>query len=128
MKVMRLVVLLAVLASDLLSADSKAVSLLVRVMPQAVVTMQGPDIVGVTIRLSAMSQAQLWIAASCSVPSAAGRTIAQSGTYVFPVSTLSGTGRLVCLSSAMDGLLESAALIVPILEAARCANSTCYLL
>jgi len=128
MKIMRAVLLLAVLAGNLVAADSRSVSLWVRVIPDALVTAQGSDMVGVKIRLSAIAQAQLWIADSCTVASPASRPIPESGTYAIPISTLPGTGHMVCLASPADGLLESAPLNSPVLEAVHCTNSTCYLL
>jgi hypothetical protein len=104
---MRTVALFALLAAGLMAADSKSTTLTIRVAPEALVTMEGTETVSVKIRLSAKSQAQLWIADSCSAPPGASQTIAQSGSYTIPVATLSGTGSLVCLSDASDGILTS---------------------
>jgi len=68
----------------------------VRAMPEAAVTLRGTDMVSVRIRLSAMSHAQLWIADSCSVPSAASRAIPQFSTYAILCDSYLGsvpTGR-----------------------------------
>jgi hypothetical protein len=120
MTILKAVVILMLFAIDMVSADSISTTLSVRIMPQVVLSMQG-EVVAVRIRLSDMGKAEVWMADSCAIPLADSKIIARSGTYEIALSTLSGTGRLLCLHSAIDGLSESA----PLPQSFRCPDATC---
>lgn len=111
------------------AADHKTAAISVLVVPEAMLSVQGADIVGVRIRLSQSAKAQVWIGDNCLVPLPNSRSIGQSGEYNIALSTLPGTGRMVCLLSATDGLAKSAPLPrARIADAVRCENSTCYVM
>jgi hypothetical protein len=123
---MKAITILALLAMNLAAADSKSSIITVRVVPEVAISVKGMESVGVRIRLSPMAKAQLWIGDNCSNPPAASHIIGQSGTYEVPMALLPGVGRMVCLISAVDGLIETAPLLAPRLaDSVRCADSTC---
>jgi hypothetical protein len=101
----------------------------VRVGPEALVTVNGTQSVAVRIRLSAGATAQVWIGDTCSAPFPAGHSIGQSGLYEIPIALLPGSGGMICLVSAQDGLAEGVPMLAPkAADAVRCTNSTCYVL
>lgn len=125
----RWIAVLGVVAVHLMAADWKPSAVTVRVEPEVLVSVHGTQSVGVMIRLSPGSTAKLWIGDNCSTPLAAGFSIGKSGTYEVPIAQLPGSGRMVCLVSAADGLLETVPLLVPrAADAVQCTNSTCYVL
>jgi len=126
---MRPLALIAMVAVQLMAADSKPSAITVRVPPEVLVSVSGTQSVAVRIRLSPGAKAQLWISDNCSIPLPAGYGIGQSGMFEIPIALLPGGGRMVCLMSAQDGLMESVPLIVPkASDPVRCTNSTCYVL
>ena len=64
----------------------------------------------IAARLSEGSEAQVWLGEDCSRGTTASHTISDSGAYEIPLSTLPGTGRMVCLLSAADGLADAVSL------------------
>ncbi|HEY2014074.1 MAG TPA: hypothetical protein VGH38_11275 [Bryobacteraceae bacterium] len=119
------IVLSGVLALGLMASDSKPVSLVVRVAPELAVSQEGADSIGIKIRLSELARAQLWIADNCSTPLPDSSTISHSGEYRIPISTLPGSGRMVCLFSNLGAMREAIPLISPV-AAIHCSNGTCY--
>ena len=107
---MRTLVLFAVWSAGLIAADAISVTLLIRVPPEAALTMAGTEAVNVKIRLPPKSEARVWIGESCSASAGESSSITQSGTFVIPLSSLPGTGHLVCLADASDGILRSVSL------------------
>jgi hypothetical protein len=65
---LKAIAILALAAFDLAAADSKPSTMMVRVVPEVVVSVQGMHAVGVKIRLKEMAKAQLWIGDNCSIP------------------------------------------------------------
>src|SRR5579863_598109 len=92
-KHMRAIATLAMLSLPALAADYKATTISVRYAPAAEVSVRGTDSVGLRIRLSQGSKAQVWIADNCFTPQASGFIVGQSGEYSISLSTIPGTGR-----------------------------------
>jgi len=129
MKHMRPLAVLGVVAVQLMAADAKHSAIAVRVGPEVLVSVNGNQSVSVRIRLSPAAKAQLWIGDNCSIPLAAGYGIGQSGMYEVPIAVVPGSGRMICLTSAEDGLMEGVPLMAPkASDPMRCTNSTCYVL
>ena len=111
MKTIAIFVLAA--AISLAASDSKSTAISVRVVPEVLISVNGTESVGVKIRLSEIGKAQVWIGDNCSSPLADSTTIEHSGVYQIPLATLPGSGRMVCLASQVDGLMQGVALLVP---------------
>ena len=126
---MKLIATLTLLALSANAADHKVTSIFVRVVPEAVVSVQGTTTVSVRIRLSQAGAAQVWVGDNCATPLPNSQVIRQSGEYSFPLATVPGTGKRVCLTSAIDGLFESAPLpVARTADVVTCTNNTCYVL
>jgi hypothetical protein len=84
--------------------------MIVRVQPEAVLTLRGPEQATVKIRLPRGGQAFVWTSDSCAAgPGEAAYRITVSGTHLVP---LQGAGRVACLS-APSGTLRAVRSPVP---------------
>jgi hypothetical protein len=123
---MKAVAILGFLVLNLAAADLKTSTMTVRVVPEVLVSVRGTESVSVRIRLSDSARARMWIGDNCSIPPADSHTIGKSGEYEIPIEVLPGSGRMVCLLSEVDGLMELAPLFVPrVADPVLCINSTC---
>ena len=98
--------ILTLLAAEL-PGSSGSTTMVIQVKPEVALSQPDPSSIQVMIRLPQGSNASVWSAEVCDLPSANAFRIGSSGIYRFPLSQLSAQGASrVCLTSS-DGSLSA---------------------
>ena len=124
-KISRLLTVLVLLQGMGVSATkSTSVGLMVSIRPAVVLTVQGTQAIGITIRLAAQTQAKLWRSDECFVIPATAYAIPESGVYSVALMEINGKGSKLCLVSSDGALSVSVPLPVDSCDAQQSTKGT----